>query len=128
MGKRKVLIVDDEKDFLDFMRIRISNWGYEISEAVNGKDALSALASQNPDIVVLDYLMPDMDGIEVLKEIRKLNKEIPVVMFTAHPEMKVIQGAEKLNVSAFIPKLSAYQDVDKSLKAALDLIEQKLNK
>lgn len=128
MAKIKVLLVDDEMDFLELMGVRIRGWGYDLIEATNGKEAIEAVMNKNPDMVILDYMMPEMDGVVTLKEIRKFNKEIPVVMFTAHPDKKSIVGTEQLGVYAYIPKLSVYQDVQATLKSIINTIEKKLNK
>ncbi|NQT21874.1 MAG: response regulator [Candidatus Omnitrophica bacterium] len=122
MGK-KILLVDDEEDFLKVTSSRIESWGYEVISVANGKQALDAVMSKNPDIVILDYMMPEMDGIETLKRIRKINKKLPVIMFTAYPNEKAIEGAENLSVRAFIPKLSMYSDSQEALKQALKISE-----
>jgi len=72
--------------------------------------------------------MPGMDGIETLREIRKLNKEIPVIMFTAFPDKTSIEGTEALGVSAYIPKLSMFPTGESALKTALKMSEKKINK
>jgi DNA-binding NtrC family response regulator len=76
--------------------------------------------------VILDYLLPDMDGVSVLNQLRKTNKTLPVIMFTAHPNMKAMEATQKLGISAFIPKLSAYSDTQSSLKTALKIAERSL--
>jgi two-component system response regulator GlrR len=124
MAKKKVLIIDDEPDFIRVIKERIESWGFDVSSCEGGIEALEALKKMQPDAIVLDYIMPEMDGVEVLKRIRAQDPKIPVIMFTAHPDIKVIKGADALGVSAFIPKFSAYTDVQNSLKAALDLIDK----
>lgn len=127
MDKIKVLIVDDDVDYMNLMKERIGSWGYEIILAQNGKEALSLIKEKLPDIVILDYLMPDMDGTAVLKQIRKFDKKLAVIMFTAHADVKNIKGASDLGVSAFIPKLSTYSsDIQETLRSALDMLEKKI--
>lgn len=127
MSKIKVLIVDDEVDYLGLMRERIESWGYDVGTATNGKDALAMIKGDKPDIVVLDYLMPDMNGTEVLRQIRKFDKNLAVIMFTAHADTENIKGAQELKVSAFIPKLSAYSsDIQATLRSALDMVKKKI--
>ena len=128
MEKTKILLVDDEIDLILIMGKRIKKWGYDLLEALNGKEALDAVKSKHPDIVILDYMMPDMDGITTLKEIRKVNKSIPVIMFTAFPDKKSIEDTEKLGVSAYIPKLSMFPTGEPALKTALKMAEKKINK
>lgn len=128
MGKLKILIVDDEPVFLEVMSIRIKGWGYGLIKAANSKEAIEALKKGHPDIVLLDYKLPDKDGVATLKEIRKFDKEIPVIMFTAYPDAETMKESGKLGISAFIPKLSAYSDLKSSLRAAIYMVEKKLSK
>lgn len=124
MDKKRILLVDDEEDLLELLKVRITSWGFEVIEAKNGKEAIEATSSKKPDIVILDYKMPDMDGLTVLKKIRKICATLPVIMFTVHPDVKVQEEARKLGVSAFVPKLSAYQDVQEALKSAINIVQR----
>ncbi len=127
MLKTKVLIVDDEVDYWRLMKERIESWGYEVATATAGKEALVMIKKDKPDIVVLDYLMPNMNGTEVLKQIRKFDKNLAVIMFTAYADTKNIKGAQDLKVSAFIPKLSTYSsDIQATLRSALDMVQKKI--
>lgn len=126
--KMRILLVDDEQDFLTLMSRRIEGWGYDVACVSSGKDALEALKAGKADIVILDYMMPEMDGIKTLKEIRKISEKVPVIMFTAHLEEKAIKGTENLRVSAYIPKLSVYSDSQSALKTTLDIHKKLLGK
>ncbi len=126
MTKIRVLLVDDEKDFLDVGRERIKKWNYEVTTVCSGQEAIDIVRAKDTDIVVLDYLMPEMDGIFALKQIREFDAKIPVIMFTAFPDERSIEGTEKLGVSVFIPKLSAYADPWSALRTALDIVEKSL--
>jgi len=128
MGKLKILLVDDEPDFVELIGIRIIEWGYDFLKAFNGREAIETVKNKKPDIIILDYVMPMMDGVSILKEIRKFNDGVPVIMFTNYPDMKTMANTKKLGISAFIPKLSVYPDVLTSLKATLEMIEKKLKK
>jgi CheY-like chemotaxis protein len=124
MDKIRLLLVDDEPDILFVMKQLILTWGYDVVTATNGKGAIEAVATQNPDIMILDYLMPDINGIEALKEIRKTNKNIPVIMFTAYPEAMPIKGREELGINVFIPKTCE----ESALKIAINILEGKIVK
>ena len=67
MEKVKILLVDDETDFLEIMGTVIRGWDYELTAVSSGREALKAVKEGSPDIVILDYVMPDMDGITTLK-------------------------------------------------------------
>ncbi|NQT47137.1 MAG: response regulator [Candidatus Omnitrophica bacterium] len=107
------------------MKHRIEYWGYEAITASNGEDAIRAFKDKGPDAIILDYVMPDINGIDLLKKIRGINKKIPVIMFTAKPEFEAIRNSEKLNISAFIPKLSPLVDTQASLKKVLYMVFKK---
>lgn len=126
MSKTKVLIADDEADYLSVMKERLESWNYEVILAKNGKEALALIKSHSPNIVILDYFMPYIDGTAVLKEIRKSDKDLAVIMLTAHPDVDNIKGAQDLGVSAFISKFSAYSEVQDSLRVALNMAEKKI--
>ena len=79
-----VLVVDDEPYFLELFRNRFSRRGVNVLEAGNGNDALDILDHESVDVVVLDVLMPGMDGIETLKEIKKHHPFMEVIMLTGH--------------------------------------------
>lgn len=126
MGRLRILLVDDEPDFLEIMGTRIEGWGHEVAAAHDGKEAIEAVKHKKPDIIVLDYLMPGMNGVETLKKIRQIDKHIPVIMFTAHPDLETIKGSERLGISAFIPKISTYSDVLDALQSAIGMIAKKI--
>lgn len=85
MSKETILIVDDEKEIRDLIAIYLSNEGYEILMATNGLEALKVVEKQEVDLIVLDIMMPDMDGIEACVKIRK-EKDMPIIMLSAKSE------------------------------------------
>lgn len=87
MNKTKILIVDDEPDILDFLQYNFQKEGYEIITANNGVKAISAAIKHNPDLIILDVMMPEMDGIEVCRKLRE-NSELNsiILLLTARSE------------------------------------------
>jgi two-component system response regulator (stage 0 sporulation protein F) len=128
MGKIRILLVDDEEGFRQLIGILIREWGYYLIEASNGQEAIDAFNNEHPDIVILDYLMPDTDGITVLKHLRKINKDISVIMFTSYPDGKSIIDAEELGISAYIPKLNVYSAAHSALKETLNTLVKRLDR
>ncbi len=95
-----VLIVDDDEGIRRMMRLTLSAEGYELTTAVNGREALRAIDTREPDAVVLDLQMPIMNGYEFLKEMRASGFSTPVVVISAnHPG-----PSAALDAQAFIPK------------------------
>ncbi len=80
----KILIVDDDESILRLYREELEDEGYEVFSATSGKEAIEVFEKTNPDIVTLDILMPDMDGIAVLRELKNRRPDIPVIMSTAY--------------------------------------------
>ncbi|MCK4519879.1 MAG: response regulator [Candidatus Omnitrophica bacterium] len=103
-NKIQVLLVDDERDFLEPISFWLKSKGYSVILANNGRQAIKLVKSDHPDIVFLDINMPVMDGIEALARIRKFNKEIPIILLTAHGDSKVTAVVNQLGISGFFPK------------------------
>lgn len=106
-----ILIVDDEKSILDLLHLNFTKHGYEALVASHGREALELARSHHVDLVVLDLMMPGMDGVEVLKELKdhRKTKNIPVLMLTAKKEEddRVVgfeQGADDYVTKPFSPK------------------------
>ena len=83
--KYRILVVDDEKRMVGFIRLNLEQDGFEVIEAFNGTDALNRLRDSLPDLILLDVMMPDIDGFEVLRTIREIS-QVPVIMLTAKGE------------------------------------------
>ena len=85
MANAKILIADDDKNIVELVRLYIEKEGYTTAIAYDGKQAISLFKSEKPDLVVLDVMMPEADGWQVCKEIRKIN-DTPIIMLTAKGE------------------------------------------
>lgn len=88
----KILIVDDEQETLDMLEIFLQSLEHTVIKASTAKEGIRQLALSEPDTVFLDIHLPDMDGLEVLKEMRKINNNIQIVMITGYKDAeKVIE-------------------------------------
>ncbi|MFF2484214.1 response regulator [Paenibacillus sp. NPDC058071] len=96
MEKKKVLIVDDQNGIRVLLMEVFSSEGYDTFQASNGKLALEIVKTESPDLVLLDMKIPGMDGLEILKHIKTINKEIKVIMMTAYGELDMIKEATDL--------------------------------
>ncbi|MCX7988868.1 MAG: response regulator [Thermodesulfovibrio sp.] len=80
----KIMVVDDEKNILMLYQSELEDEGYEVVIANSGKEALELFDREKPDMVTLDIMMPDVDGIQVLRQLKEKNPNIPVIMLTAY--------------------------------------------
>jgi two-component system phosphate regulon response regulator PhoB len=97
MARTKILIVDDEADIRELVRLNLASEGYEILDCESGEQALNLSRSRNPDLIVLDLMMPGMDGLEVCRRLKADPKtvRIPIVILTAKgEESDVVAGLE----------------------------------
>jgi len=86
----KILIVDDDQQTVHLVELMLSRKGYEVINAVQGTDALNQVQTQKPDLIILDVMMPDMDGFEVARRLREMPETaaIPIIMFTARTQLE----------------------------------------
>ena len=114
MVKKKILLVDDEIDFLQLLKLRLEANDYNVITAMNGKEALEKFKREKPDMLILDVMMPEINGIEVLREIRKEDQKIPIFIITAFSNEERFKAANQFNASGFIMKTSDLQsEIDK---------------
>lgn len=83
--KKKILLVEDEEALKLLYQEELEEAGYEVFTAKNGKEALQKLRKERPDLVILDIVMPEMDGMEALGRILSEEKRIPIILHTSHP-------------------------------------------
>ena len=85
MGKR-ILIVEDEKNIVDILSFNLNKEGYDTLEAYDGQAGLQLALEQNPDLILLDLMLPKMNGFDVCRSLRQKNRSTPVIMHTAREE------------------------------------------
>jgi CheY-like chemotaxis protein len=100
----KILVVDDEAFVRAFLADALSDAGYEVVEVENGEDALSFLRRERPDCVLLDIILPGIDGLEVLKRLREKEQSMPVLIMTAEDPGWARRSCEKYGASGFLSK------------------------
>lgn len=115
-----ILIVDDEHNILQSLGGLLSDEGFEVLKAPNGYEALKIIDSESPDLVLLDIWMPGIDGIETLKQIKKENSLIPVVMITGHGTIETAVKATKFGAFDFIEKPLSIDKVIVAINNALN--------
>ncbi|MBW1676250.1 MAG: response regulator [Deltaproteobacteria bacterium] len=114
----KVLLVDDEKEFLDSLAERMKTRGMDVSTATSAIDALKKTEGESYDAIVLDLMMPGMDGLEVLKVLKKKRPEVQVILLTGHATVEKGIEAMKLGALDFLEKPADLATLTKKIKEA----------
>lgn len=103
---KKILIIEDDEFLQGLEATKIKNSGYEVITAINGEDGMKRISDSKVDLVLLDLLLPNYDGFQILKKIREgeLNKNIPVIVFSNLSEKSDIDKANGLGATRFMIK------------------------
>ncbi len=123
MSKKRILLVDDEEDLVKTVSFRLEANGYEVTSAYNGMEAIDKVHKDKPDLVILDLMLPKIDGYKVCGLLKKDSryKEIPIIMFSARAQEADIKMGEEVGADAYITKPFEPQ-------ALLDKISELLNR
>ncbi|CAG1006092.1 Alkaline phosphatase synthesis transcriptional regulatory protein PhoP [Methanosarcinales archaeon] len=102
---KKVLVVDDEPDTLELVKLVLESGGFEAILANNGKEAMAQIAIVRPDLVLLDIMMPDMDGWDVFRKMKERDPDIPIAILTAKAQnIDKLLGLHVLKADDYITK------------------------
>lgn len=106
MAKKKILVVEDEESLLKLESILLTSKGYDVKGVANGQEALDAIAEEIPDLVLLDIMLPEMDGFEVCRRIKEnpQTKDLPVVMLTAKKSREDMTRGQEVGADWYITK------------------------
>ncbi len=103
MRKFRVLVIDDDERILNFLRVKLKASGYDVATAAGGREGLEQVQGQEPDLVVLDVIMPGLDGLEVLRELRSFST-VPVVILTARGDDRDRIRGLRMGADDYLPK------------------------
>ena len=123
MDKKKVLIVDDEKDVCELISDILKKVGYQTLIAFAGKEGLQKVMGERPDLVLLDIILPDMDGFEVLRKLKYSaeTQAVPVVIVSGRRDTASMFKANDLRSDDYITKPFTSQDLLKSVKRCIGM-------
>lgn len=117
----KILIADDEKNMRWILGKNLRDESFTVIEACDGEEAFHLFLDEEPDLIIMDYRMPKLDGMEVLKRIKKINSKLPVIMITAHGSTDAAVEAMKLGAVDYISKPFDINDLKLSIFKALNI-------
>ncbi len=127
--KKRILVVDDEPDFCSIVQGNLEKEGFAVEVAYDGKQGLEKVKANLPDAIVLDVMMPEMDGYEVCKQLKGDEKfsDIPILMLTAvasHVSSTRYSHYDGMSMEAddYLPKPASAEEITESLKGLLDLL------
>lgn len=122
MNRKKILIVDDDAAIREVLSLQLSRLNFDTAAAADGKEAVSMFVSEKPDLVIMDMLMPVMDGLAACQEIRALEKKgarIPIVFLTARDNRHDQMSSAVSGGDDFITKPISLQELRERVEAAL---------
>lgn len=114
----KVLLVDDEVDFLDTLSERMRTRGMEVSTSSSGAEALKKVEQESYDVIILDLMMPGVDGLEALKILKEKKPELQVILLTGHASVEKGIEAMKLGAMDFLEKPADLSQLTEKIKKA----------
>jgi two-component system KDP operon response regulator KdpE len=116
--RRRILVVDDEERMVRFIRLNLEHDGFQVSEAFNGKEAIQKIRDVTPDLILLDVMMPDLNGFEVLETVREVSS-VPVIMLTAKGEEDDRVRGLELGADDYVTKPFSPRELVSRVKAVL---------
>jgi len=118
--KNTILVVDDEKEICDLFQDTLTQEGYQVLTATNGKEAVSLGKQNRFDLALLDIKMPGMDGIEVFQKLKKVKKDMQVIMLTGYGNLKTAKEAMRLGAYDYLTKPFDFELVKNIIREALE--------
>lgn len=115
----KILLVDDETEVCEVDGYYLSKRGYDIICAKSGQEAIDIFTKERPQLVLLDILMPGMDGLECLRRLKQIDKKIPIIMVTCVDEIETAKKAIDLGAVDYITKPLGYQALETAISMYL---------
>ena len=116
---KKILIIEDEPDLVKGLKLNLSDEGYDVDWAVNGKEGLRKAVEETPDLIILDIMLPEMDGLEVCRKLRQKNIDTPIIMLTAKGrEIDKVVGLE-IGADDYMTKPFSIRELVARIKARL---------
>jgi len=126
--KEKILIIEDEEDLVKGLKLNLAGEGYDVAWAYDGQEGIRKALEERPDLIILDIMLPKMDGLEVCREIRQKNMNIPIIMLTAKgEEVDKVVGLE-VGADDYITKPFSIRELLARLKAHLRREKRELKK
>src|SRR3990167_8832116 len=109
--QQKILVADDERDLVLMLKLKLEIEGFGVVEAFDGEETLSQAQKEKPDLILLDVMMPKMNGFEVCRHIKEKNPTLPVVMFTAKGQESDKEMGKRVGADDYVVKPFEFNDL-----------------
>jgi len=125
----KLLLVDDDKEIIDSLEPRLRREGYDVSVAFDGEEALTKVKEHNPDVILLDLMLPKVNGFEVLKDIRLKFKDKwrPIIIISAKHELAAVKECYDLEADHYLTKPCSIEKILRGIETMISLIPARIN-
>jgi DNA-binding response OmpR family regulator len=120
----KLLVVDDDRAIADMLKEKLIREGYEVSVAFDGKEALNKVKTDNPDVILLDLLLPELNGFEVLKEIRQNHQDKwrPVIILSGQADLESVKKSYSMEADHYLTKPCSIDNILRGIRTMISLI------
>lgn len=120
----RLLVVDDEKDITEMLSEKLGREGFEVVTALDGIEALEKVRSADPDLIIMDLMMPNLNGFEVLKELKEKpgDKWRPVIILSAKAELDAVKACYELEADHYLTKPCSFDNLMRGIETMISLI------
>jgi len=120
----KILVVDDDRDIVETLQKRLSKEGYEVAVAFDGEEALAKIKEADPDVVLLDLMLPKLNGFDVLKQLREKFKDKwrPVIIISARTELETLKKCYNQEADHYLTKPCDMENILRGISTMISLI------
>ncbi len=124
---KTILIVEDEVNLVELLKFRLESKGYNVETAFDGEDGLDKIGKVRPDLIILDIMMPKIDGYEVCRRLKadQKTKDIPIIILTARTQNKDMDQAQAVGADSFITKPFEPTDLLKEIEKLLKAVDSR---
>ena len=120
----RILFIDDQPSFLESMSFWMKSKGYEVLIAEDGPKGIEMVRNGHADVAFVDFKMPGMNGMDVIRKIREFDKKIPIILVTAHADDALLYQTKDVVISGFFSKMGNFEELDQ----ILDVVVRNLKK
>jgi DNA-binding response OmpR family regulator len=121
MSEHCILVIEDQEDLAELYETTLKGAGYGVRLAFTGEEGVAEFKAHGADAVLLDMTLPEMNGVEVLKQVREINTSVPVIVITGETHAELRQQCERLGAQDYLPKPVNYNAMLTTIKLALEI-------